>query len=133
MFEVYFFATPAGNEPALEFIKTFEKPERVIIGENLKTVQFGWPIGMPICSPLGDGIYEVRTSLSSKREVRILFFQHGDVIVVVHAFLKKTQKTPKADKDIALARKREFENNVRASAKSKPRSNPKPKSQANDK
>ena len=114
MLEARFFRTPAGNEPPRDFIKSFSKEDREVIGADLKTVQLGWPIGMPICGSLGSGIYEVRTSLSSRREVRVLFFLNADTIVLVHAFLKKTQKTPKSDLDLALSRKAEFERNIKA-------------------
>ena len=70
----------------------------------MATVQFGWPIGMPLCRPLGSGLWEVRSTLPSRRIARLLFFVEGDRIGVVHGFVKKTQKTP-AD-DLALARRR---------------------------
>jgi phage-related protein len=71
---------------------------------DLSTVQFGWPIGMPLCRPLGSGLWEVRCSLPSRRIARLLFFAEDGRIGVVHGFIKKTQKTP--PEDIALARRR---------------------------
>jgi phage-related protein len=119
--EVRFFRTPAGNEPVRDFIRSFPKEDREVIGTDLKTVQFGWPVGMPICRSLGSGVHEVRTSLPNRREVRILFFLSADTVVLVHGFLKKSQKTPKPDLDLALSRKAEFERNVKASAKPRPK------------
>ncbi len=119
MLKAQFFKTPAGNEPARDFIKGFDKVDREVIGTDLKTAQIGWPIGMPVCRQLGDGIHEVRTSLSSKREVRILFFVHDGIIIIVHGILKKTQKTPQADIDLALARKGEFERAAKVATKPK--------------
>jgi phage-related protein len=78
--------------------------DRKTIGEDLRTVQFGWPLGMPLCRSLGSGLWEVRSSLSSKREARLLFFFEEGRIGIVHGFIKKTQKTLPGE--IALAKKR---------------------------
>ena len=80
-----------------------------IIGTDLATVQFGWPIGMPLCRPLGSGLWEVRSSLPSRRIARVLFFVEGDRIGVVHGFIKKTQKTPADDLDLARRRMKEMQ------------------------
>jgi phage-related protein len=71
---------------------------------DLATVQFGWPIGMPLGRPLGGGLWEVRSSLPSRRIARLLFFVDGGRIGVVHGFIKKTQKAP--DDDLEIARRR---------------------------
>jgi len=56
-----------------EWLKALPSPEdRKRIGEDIKTVEFGWPIGMPACRPLGYGLYEVRTSLGQNRIARVL-------------------------------------------------------------
>jgi phage-related protein len=78
--------------------------DRRVIGTDLSTVQFGWPVGMPLCRPLGGGLWEMRSNLPSHRIARILFFAHEYRIGVVHGFIKKTRKTP--PEDILLARKR---------------------------
>jgi phage-related protein len=70
-------------------------------------VQYRWPIGMPLCRPLSDGLWEVRTPLPSHRIARVLFSVHQERIVVLNGLIKKTQKTP--EEELALARKREFE------------------------
>lgn len=64
---------------------------------------------MPLCRPLRDGVYEVRSSLPSKTEARVLFFQAGNELIVVAGFVKKSRKTPEAELEFALARKRAFE------------------------
>src|SRR6202044_2654703 len=61
---------------------------------------WGWPVGMPLCRPLGHGLWEVRSALPSRRVARLLFFVHGDRIGVVHGFIKKTQKTPADDLEL---------------------------------
>lgn len=78
-------------------------------GVDLATVQFGWPIGMPLCRPLGSGLWEVRSTLPSRRIARLLFFAEGDRIGVVHGFIKKTQKTPAIDLDLARRRTKEMQ------------------------
>ena len=74
------------------------------IGEDIKTVEFGWPIGMPTCRALGQGVFEVRTHLTHNRIARVLFYVDAkNRMVLLHSFIKKTQKTP--DEDLALARR----------------------------
>lgn len=109
MHNVYFFKTLAGNEPARDFLQELPKEDRLTVGTDLKTVQLGFPIGMPVCRPLGDKLYEVRSSLASKREARLFFFIDGDAIIVVHGIIKKSQKTPKFEIDSARSRKSEYE------------------------
>ena len=70
-------------------------------------VQFRWPIGMPLCRSMGEGLWEVRSDLPSNRIARILFSVQQGKILVLHGFIKKTAKTP--DEDLALARKRSSE------------------------
>jgi phage-related protein len=77
--------------------------DRKRIGEDIKTVEFGWPVGMPACRPLGHGLFEVRSSLAHNRVARVLFYiDRRGRMVLLHGFMKKTQKTP--DQDLALAR-----------------------------
>jgi phage-related protein len=98
-----FFRTEAGGEPIREWLKGLPPEDRKNIGEDIKTVEFGWPIGMPVCRPLGSGLYEVRTSLAQNRIARMLFYiDKKNRMVLLHGFIKKTQKTP--DEDLALAR-----------------------------
>jgi phage-related protein len=72
-------------------------------------IQFRWPVGMPLCRAMGDGLWEVRTTLSSNRIARVLFFVDRDHIVLLHGFIKKTQKTPDEELTLARKRKKEFE------------------------
>jgi len=98
-----FFQTEAGGEPLRDWLKGLPSSEdRKRIGEDIKTVEFGWPIGMPVCRPLGDGIYEVRTRLAENRIARVLFYiDKKDRMVLLHGFIKKTQKTPAEDLELA--------------------------------
>ncbi|HXP72189.1 MAG TPA: type II toxin-antitoxin system RelE/ParE family toxin [Candidatus Dormibacteraeota bacterium] len=99
-----FYKTASGGEPVREWLKGLPLPEdRKRIGEDIKTVEFGWPIGMPVCKALGDGIYEVRARLRQNRIARVLFYvDKRRRMVLLHGFIKKTQKT--AAEDLELAR-----------------------------
>jgi phage-related protein len=77
------------------------------IGRDMAKVQFGWPVGLPLCRPLSGGLWEVRSSLSSRREARVVFGFHEGMLIALHAFIKKSQKAPK--EELVLARKRMME------------------------
>jgi phage-related protein len=97
-----FYRTEAGGEPVRDWLKELSSEDRKRVGEDIKTVEFGWPIGMPVCRPLGDGIYEVRSSLAQNRIARMLFYiDKKGRMVLLHGFIKKTQKTPNEDLDLA--------------------------------
>lgn len=100
----YFFRTSAGNEPVKDWLKSLAREERRVIGGAIQAVEFGWPIGMPLCRHLENGIYEIRIGLE-KRSARILFCMDGNIMYLLHGFIKKTQKTPRSDIELAKARK----------------------------
>lgn len=109
MIEIRFYTTESGNEPVREWLKDLDRLEKKDIGNDLQTVQLGWEhnlIGEPLVKSLGSSLFEVRSTLSSsKRIARIFFCVFHKKIILLHAFIKKTQKTP--DKEIELARKRQ--------------------------
>jgi phage-related protein len=100
---VVFFRTLIGNEPVREWLKLLPSEERRMIGEDIKTVQFGWPIGMPIVRKLEPGLWEIRSRLKG-RIVRVIFTVDGTTMVLLHGFIKKSQKTPFDDLDLARDR-----------------------------
>jgi phage-related protein len=102
-----FFRTSAGSEPVREWLKGLEEAERRVIGKDLLRAQWRWPAGMPLCRPLGNGLWEVRTELPTKRIARVLLYLYRERLVALHGFIKKTRATP--DDDLALARKRQRE------------------------
>jgi phage-related protein len=106
--EAIFYRTTAGGEPVRDWLKALEPIEdRKQIGVDIKTVEFGWPIGMPVCRPLGGGLYEVRSDLSGNKIARVLFYiDIRGRMVLLHGFIKKTQKTPPADLELARKNKR---------------------------
>lgn len=101
--DVRFFKTKAGSEPVREWLKSLSASERKAIGEDIKTVQFGWPLGMSLVDHIGGDIWEVRIKLDS-RIARVLFVLEEGVMVLLHGFIKKQQKTPIPDIDVAKDR-----------------------------
>jgi len=94
----------AGDEPVRQWLNGLLREDQRTVGRDLAKVQFGWPIGMPVCRPLGRGLWEIRSSLCNRCEARVLFGIHEGVLIALHAFIKKTRKTPA--KDLAVARQR---------------------------
>ncbi|HCM96582.1 MAG: hypothetical protein A2X25_00125 [Chloroflexi bacterium GWB2_49_20] len=101
--KVVFFRSERGSEPVREWLKSLAVDEKRIIGEDIKTVQFGWPVGMPIVRKLEPGLWEVRSRLVH-RIARVLFTIQDDKMVLLHGFIKKSDKTPQDD--LSLARQR---------------------------
>jgi phage-related protein len=104
-----FYQTETGNEPVREWLKQLEASDRKIVGADIKTVEYGWPIGMPTCRSMGKGLYEVRSDLPSGKIARVLFCIYEEKMILLHGFIKKTQKTSAQDLDLALKRKRILE------------------------
>lgn len=104
-----FHRSESGAEPVLEWLRSLDREARLEIGADIATVEYGWPVGMPTCRSMGAGLWEVRSKLSGNRISRVLFcFAQGHMILL-HAFIKKTQKTPKTDLELARARQKEIE------------------------
>ena len=103
---IVFYSTESGNEPVREWLMSLTKKEKKIIGEDVKTVQFGWPLGMPLVEKLESGLWEVRTKLENKI-LGVIFTMTDDHIVLLHGFIKKTQKIVKQDLDTARCRMKE--------------------------
>lgn len=102
-----FFRTAAGNEPVRGWLKELPQAERQAIGLDLLRAQWRWPVGMPLARALGDGLYEIRTDLPSKRTARVFLCLYRGNLVALHGFIKKSRATPA--EDLALARKRKKE------------------------
>jgi len=102
-----FFRTEAGREPVREWLQGLPKHERRIIGIDVMTVQYRWPLGMPLVRNLGSALWEIRSALPN-RIARTLFFVHEGEIVLLHGFIKKTRKTPTEDRALALQRKNAY-------------------------
>jgi len=102
-----FFRTAAGSEPVREWLKGLPEAERQAVGRDLLRAQWRWPVGMPLCRPMGAGLWEIRTDLPTKRTARVLLCVYREHLVALDGFIKKTRATP--DEDLALARKRRKE------------------------
>lgn len=103
---VIFFKTSAGNEPVREWLLELTKDEKRLIGEDIKTVQYRWPLGMPLVRHLRDQVYEVRTRFPN-RIARTFFFAAPDAILL-HGIIKKTPQTPADDLALAIKRKNQY-------------------------
>ena len=102
-----FWKSSAGHEPVREWLNELSRDDQRTIGRDIAKVQFGWPVGLPVCRALGKGLWEVRSSLPSKREARVLFGFHEGMLIALHAFIKKTQATPAGDLTLAQQRWKE--------------------------
>ena len=102
-----FYRSGGGKEPVREWLKALDSADRRAVGQDLMRAQWRWPVGMPLCRPMGQGLWEIRTVLPSNRIARVLLCLDEGVLVALHAFIKKAQKTP--DDELALARRRQKE------------------------
>jgi phage-related protein len=105
--DVVFFKTEKGIEPVREWLLSLPKGERRVIGCDVLKVQYCWPIGKPLVGNLGDGLWEVRSRLDD-RIARVIFCIEGATMVLLHGFVKKTQKTPKHELDLAISRRNQI-------------------------
>jgi phage-related protein len=99
-----FYRTANGREPVRDWLKGLSQEDRRILGEDIKDVEFAWPLGLPLVRSLGRELWEVRSSLTNGRIARVIFCLTGGEMVLLHGFIKKTQKTPPHDIDLALKR-----------------------------
>ena len=99
-----FFRTEGGIEPVRDWLRDLPPEDRREMGKDLMRAQWRWPVGMPLCRPMGEGLWEIRTDLPSNRIARVLLGVDEGALVALHAFIKKTQKTPHSE--LAVARKR---------------------------
>ncbi len=103
-----FFRTAIGREPVREWLRTLSRDERCRVGQDIATAEYGWPVGMPVCRPLGGGLFEVRSELGGGRIARVIFCIEGGCIVLLHGFVKKTQRTPRGDLLLASKRRKDL-------------------------
>lgn len=99
----FFRQDASGSEPVRKWLQGLPAQEKKAIGEDIKAVQFGWPLGLPLVDPIEGDIWEVRTKLEN-RIARVLFAVEGNLIVLLHGFIKKDQKTPRPDLEVARDR-----------------------------
>ena len=102
-----FYRSPGGAEPVRDWLLELSPQDRRIVGQDVGTVEFGWPVGMPVCRSLGDGLWEVRSHLSGGKIARMVFCIAEGRMVLLHGFVKKTRKTPAKERNLALKRMKE--------------------------
>lgn len=102
-----FYKTEMGTEPVRDWLLLLTKSDRRQVGEDISYVQFKWPIGKPHVDHLHGAVWEVRTTLKT-RIARVLFAVEGEVMILLHGFIKKTQKTEKSDIDLAETRYKDW-------------------------
>jgi phage-related protein len=103
----FFYENASGRQPVKEWILELSSEARKSLGRDIQKVEFGWPLGMPYCRSLGDGLWEVRSNLVDGKIGRVIFFVAQERMVLLHGFIKKTPKTPSQDLKLALKRMRE--------------------------
>lgn len=109
MTPIFFYKTDADNEPVREWLKGLEREDKRRLGEDLQTVQMGWELGLikePLVKSFGGGLFELRSFLSSRRIARVFFCVQARALVLLHGFIKKTEKTPDSELDLAKRRQR---------------------------
>jgi phage-related protein len=101
--QVVFYQSEKNKEPVREWLKNLSQCEKKLIGEAIKTVQFSYPIGMPLVRKMSPDLWEVRINLSDKI-ARVLFTIKNQKMILLHGFIKKSQKTPNKELEIAEIR-----------------------------
>ncbi|WP_299085745.1 type II toxin-antitoxin system RelE/ParE family toxin [uncultured Ruegeria sp.] len=103
-----FFENENGTTPVLDWLRGLCAEDKKSVGETIKTVEFGWPVGLPVCRPISNrkGLWEVRADVSDGKIARVFFCIDGGEMVLLHGIIKKSQKTPKNDLDTAVKRQK---------------------------
>lgn len=108
---VNFFCTEAGKEPVRDFLKSLPVSDRKTMGADIKTVQYGWPLGMPLVRKMAPDLWEVRSNINDGI-ARVLFTLLNSQMVLLHAFVKKSQKTPANELKTAQMRLKQLRGNT---------------------
>ncbi len=106
--DVVFYKSKSGNEPVRDWLKSLPKEDRKAIGEDIKTAQYGWPLGMPLIRKIERGLWEVRSDISTGI-ARVFFTVKDSLMILLHGFVKKSQKTPPTELDNARRRLKNLE------------------------
>ena len=107
--QAVFYRSAMGAEPVRDWLKALPRDDRRVVGFDIATAEFGWPVGMPLCRPLGGGLWEVRSNLGQGRIARVIFAASHSRMVLLHGFVKKTQKTRQSDLELGRQRQKEVE------------------------
>ena len=107
VFEIIFFESENGNQPAREFIKGLIKEDKKVVGADIRVVQTSFPIGLPLVRKIKPGLWEIRSDIKDGIS-RVFFTFVNEEIILLHGLVKKTQKTPQKEIDVAMVRMKEF-------------------------
>jgi phage-related protein len=107
--QAVFYRLASGGEQVRDWLKDLAEEDRRILGFDIALVEFGWPVGMPLCKSLGGGLWEIRSSLTQGRIARVIFCISDGQMVLLHGFIKKSQKIPQVDLDMAKRRQKDVE------------------------
>jgi len=102
-----FYRSSSGKEPVRDWLQSLPREDRKTLGKDIATVEYQWPVGLPLCRSLKGGIWEVRSNLGGRRIARVLFFNSQTHMVLLHGFIKKSQKTPAKEMQLASQRMKE--------------------------
>ncbi len=105
---VVFFRTGSGTEPVRKWLKSLPTTHKKAIGEDIKTVQFGWPLGMPLVEKIEPYLWEVRSKVPDGI-ARVLFTVDGHTMILLHGFTKKTRKIPQKEFNTARSRLKQYQ------------------------
>jgi phage-related protein len=108
--KAHFYRTGSGTEPVKKWLQSLSSAHKKTIGEDIKTVQFGWPLGMPLVEKIKPFLWEMRSNIPNGI-ARVLFTIDGNVMILLHGFIKKSQKIPKNELKTALLRLKEYQEN----------------------
>ena len=103
-----FYETPGGRKPVREWLLELDLEDRRVVGFDIQTAEFGWPVGMPICRSLGNSLWEIRSDISNGRIARVIFCIADNYMILLHGFIKKTQQTPNHEIEVAHTRKKDL-------------------------
>lgn len=106
--KVIFYRSETNIEPVREWLKLLSKEDKTIIGQDIKTVQFGWPLGMPLVRKIDANLWEIRIKLA-QTIARIFFTVDNHTMILLHGFIKKSQKTPSKELEIAQKRLKQIQ------------------------
>lgn len=106
-----FYQTESGREPVKEWLLELTPEDRKTIGDDIRVAEFGWPIGMPLCRAIKGqkNLWEIRVKLLGGRIARVFFCTHKENMVLLHGFIKKSQKTPNHKISLAVKRMKGLE------------------------
>jgi len=106
--KIVFYKSDSGGEPVREWLQSLNKPDRKSVGEDLKTVQYGWPLGMPIVKKLDADLWQIRSHIKNGI-ARVIFTIREDTIILLHGFIKKSDRIPQDELNTAKQRNKSFQ------------------------